>query len=77
MKTSGLINTKPKNYVSTERRVRTAKEILKVEVNKPYEITLAKFFAVEKKLSTGMVISNPTRCPAIHLAVTGTIPAEI
>lgn len=45
--------------------------------NKPFENLITNFTAVGKKILEGMVISYSRRSSVIHLAITGTIAAEI
>lgn len=45
--------------------------------NKPFEVSLTNFSAVEKTLSKGIAISYATRNPVVHFTFTNNIAAGI
>lgn len=51
--------------------------IQKVVVEKPFEIKLTNFSAVEKKLPEGVVILYAARSPVVRFIFTSTMAAEI
>lgn len=72
-----LVHTRPKHFVWTGRRVHPCNGIHEVVANKPLEISLTIFSAVEKMLPRGIVISYALKITTILLAVTGTMETGI
>lgn len=72
-----LIHPEPEHVPWTGYCLCTAIWIHWVEANKPVEISLTNFSALERKLPKKMVIRFRARGPVIHLAIAGSIAVKI